>query len=68
MRKYITTLSLHANANEQSSRKYNLRISGIEEKVGEDCYKVVSNFFTTELGVTVNESGQAWCCCSSNDC
>ena len=56
IKKQNTTLSLHANANEQYSRKYNVRISGIEEVHAEDCFAAVSIFFETELGVTVNES------------
>ena len=54
IKKQNTTLSLHAN--EQYSRKYNARISGIEEVHAEDCFAAVSDFFETELGVTVNDS------------
>lgn len=56
MKNHIKSLSLQANANEQYSRKYNIRIAGIEEIDGEDCYKAASIFFETELGVTVNDS------------
>ena len=38
MKDHVTNLSLHANANEQYSRKYNVRIGGIHEVEGEDCY------------------------------
>ena len=39
LRVELNHLSVMCNANEQYSRKYNLRVGGIKEEPGEDCYK-----------------------------
>jgi hypothetical protein len=44
----VDRLSIKCNANEQYSRKYNLRIGGIKEELSEDCYQAVSNFFQND--------------------
>ena len=48
---------LHANNNEQYSRRCNLRIHGIPEKAGENCYDLVIAFCKEELkcDVALNE-------------
>ena len=56
MKVHVTNLSLHANANEQYSRKYNVRFGGIHEVEGEDCYAAVSGFFKQELRVDIKDS------------
>ena len=56
MKVHVTNLSLHANANERYSRKYNVRIGGIHEVEGEDCYAAVSGFFKQELRVDIKDS------------
>jgi hypothetical protein len=52
MKKDINYLILKTNANEQYSRKYNIRVGGIKEDTKEDCYEKVSrlHFFKTSLG------------------
>jgi hypothetical protein len=44
------------NANEQYSRKYNLRVGGIKEEPGEDCYEAISSFVSNEMGVTMDDA------------
>ena len=56
MKDHFTNLSPHANASEQYSRKYNVRIGGIHEVEGEDCYAAVSGFFKQELGDDIKDS------------
>jgi hypothetical protein len=51
----LNRLSLICNANEQYSRKYNLRVGGIKEEPGEDCYEAISSFFSNEMGVTIDD-------------
>ena len=56
LRAEVDRLSIKCNANEQYSRKYNLRIGGIKEDLNEDCYQVISNFFQNELSISINDA------------
>jgi hypothetical protein len=56
LRVEVDRLSIKCNANEQYSRKYNLRIGGITEEHSEDCYQAVSNFFQNEIGISINDA------------
>jgi hypothetical protein len=56
MKKYINYLMLKTNANEQYSRKYNIRIGGIKKDPKEDCYEKVSTFFQSKLGLKIENS------------
>lgn len=56
LEKELIRLSAKCNANEQYSRKYNLRIGGIKEEPDEDCYGVVFKFVESQLGVTINDA------------
>ena len=56
MKEDIKSLMLKANANEQYSRKYNIRIGGIKEEPEEDSYEKVSTFFQSKLGLTIENS------------
>ena len=50
----LSELSSKANNNEQYSRRNNLRIFGIPEVVGEDCYDVVLSLCVNDLGINVS--------------
>ena len=56
LKKEVKSLLLKTNANEQYSRKDNIRIAGIEEEPEEDCYKKVSIFLQSKLGLAINDS------------
>lgn len=43
-------VKIHANDNEQYSRRCNVRIHGIPEKKDENCYEVVTEFCKQDLG------------------
>lgn len=53
----LSKVRSHANENEQYSRRYNVRIHGIPEEKGENCYDIVLRFCRDELkcDVGVNE-------------
>ena len=50
----LTKAQVHINHNEQYSRRYNIRIFGIQEIRGENCSEVVINFLKTELGLAIS--------------
>ncbi|CAB4041913.1 Hypothetical predicted protein [Paramuricea clavata] len=52
----VDRLSIKCNANEQYSRKYNLRIGEVKEEPSEDCYQAASNFFQNEIGISINDA------------
>jgi hypothetical protein len=54
----LAEAKLHANNNEQYSRRCNLRIHGIPEKAGENCYDLVIAFCKEELKCDVALTGK----------
>ena len=52
----LANTEIHANENEQYSRRCNVRIHGIPEVESENCYEVVVDFFRKDLRCEVNES------------
>lgn len=48
--------AVKANENEQYSRKYNLRISGLDETEGEDCVQKICDFCEEKLDVSIDKS------------